>query len=106
MLGGQRALVEILLHQGVVAFGHHLDQRFVGLLRRFRHIAGNLALFALAVSVGRVGVGFHLHQVDDTFEIALDAEGELDGNSCPSENRLYTFQRSVETGAFAIELIN
>ena len=82
---GQRALVEELLHQRVVAFGHHLDQRFMGLLRGVRQIGRDVAFFALAVAIRGVGVGLHADQVDDALEFALGADRDLDGNGGAAE---------------------
>ncbi len=71
-----------------------------------RQAAGDLALLALAVAVGRVGVGLHLDQVDDALELALGAKWKLDRNGGAAEKGLDAFERTVEAGAFAIELIN
>ena len=103
---GSVPLSKILLHQGVVALGHHLDQRFVRLLRGVGQVGGNFAFLALAIAVGSVGVGLHRDQVDDAFEIALGADGKLNGDGGAAEIGLDAFEGAVEAGAFAIEFIN
>ena len=102
----QSALLEELFHEGVIAFGHHLDQRFVGLLRGIGELGGDLALLALAVAIRRVGVGLHADQVDDALEIAFGADGDLDGDGGAAEDLLDAGQGALEIGAFAIELID
>ena len=102
----QRALVEELLHEGVVALGDHLDQRFVRVLSGLGKVGRDVALFALAIAIGRVGVGLHTDEVDHTFEFALGADGDLDGDGGAAEVGLHTFEGAIEGGALAIELIN
>ena len=102
----QRALVEELLQQGVVAFGHHLDQGFVGLLGGVGQVAGDVAFLALAAAARLVGVGLHADQVDDAAEIALGAEGQLDGDGGAAEILLDAGQRPLEAGALAVQLVD
>jgi hypothetical protein len=47
LLDFERAFVEELLHESVIALGHHLDERFVGLLGGVGQVGGNLALLPL-----------------------------------------------------------
>ena len=100
------ALLEELLHVGVVAFGDHFDQGFVGLLRLVGVLAGNLAFLALAVAIGRVGEGLHANQIDDALEIAFRADGEVDGDGGASEELLDAGEGALEIGALAIQLID
>ena len=65
MLGRQGAFGKELLHQRIVALGHHLNQLFVGELSGFALFSGNLALLADTVAVGLVEVSLHRDEVDD-----------------------------------------
>ena len=81
----QGALFEELFHVGIVAFGDHFHQGFVGGLRLVGVLGGDVAFLALTVAIGRVGEGAHANQVDDALEIALGADGEVDGHGGASE---------------------
>src|SRR5205085_5133811 len=48
----------------------------------------------------------HADEVDDSFEIALLANGELDGDGRAAEELLYARQRTVEIGAVPVQLID
>ena len=61
----QRAGVEELLHQRVVGFRDHLDQRLARRLRRSVELGGNRALGGLAAAVGRERPRLHRHEIDD-----------------------------------------
>ena len=106
LLDFERPFVEKLLHQGIIALGHHLDERFVRFLGGVRQIGGDIALFALAVTIGSVGIGFHADQVDHALELALGADGDLDGNGGAAEILLDVGEGALEIGAFAVELID
>ena len=55
---------------------------------------------------GRIGIRFHADQVDDTFEIALRADGNLDGHGAAAEIGLYAFQGALKIAALASQLID
>src|SRR5437867_557603 len=59
VLDGQGTLFEVFFHEGVIALGHHFDQRFVPFLRRFGEVGWDFSFLPLAVAIGRVGVGLH-----------------------------------------------
>ncbi len=59
ILHRQRALVEKLLHQLVVAFGHHLHQRFVRRFRLLGEISRNFFDLRFAVAIRRVDQRLH-----------------------------------------------
>ena len=96
MFRRQRALLEELFHQGVVALGHHFHQRLVGGLRGVGQVRRNIALLALAVAIRRVGVGFHADQVDHALEVALGADGDLDRHGGAAEGFLDACQGALE----------
>ena len=93
---GQGALLEEFFHVGVVAFGDHFHQGFVGGLRLVGVLGGDVAFFALAVAIGRVGEGVHADQIDDALELALGADGEVDGDGGASEVFLDAGERALE----------
>ena len=102
----QRAFLEEFFEQRVVAFRHHLDQRFVRAFAASAISAGNIAFLALAVAVERVGVRLHADQVHHALEIALGADGQVDRHGGAAEDRLHAFKRPLEAGALAVELVD
>ncbi len=94
---GQRALVEELFEQRVVALGHHLDQRFVRRSARPRPGRGDVAFLALAVAVQRIGVRFHAHQVDHAFEVALRADGQMNREPRCGRRRIARFRERARS---------
>ena len=57
------------------------------LLRGIGQVGGDLAFFALAVAIRRVGVGLHADQVDHAFEIALRCRSEA-GSARPTRPKI------------------
>ena len=106
LLDLQRTFIEELLHQGVVALGHHFDEGFVGFLCGIRQIGGNVAFFTFAVAVRCIGVSLHANEVDDAFEVAFGPDGKLDGNGGAAEILVDAREGALEVGAFAVELID
>ncbi len=103
---GQRSLFEELLHQGVIALRHHLDERFLGFLGRFGQVLGDLSLLAPPASSGFVGVALHPDQVDDAAELALRAERQLDGDGEAAEILLDAGEGPVEAGVLPVQLVD
>ena len=106
MLGGQGAFSKELLHQRVVALGHHLDQLFVGELRGFTLLSRDLALLANAVAVGLVEVSLHRDQVDDAAKALLAADRQLDRERHSPKMRAQALHRTVEAGAVPVEPVD
>ena len=106
LLGGERAFVEELLEQRVVAFGDHLDERIVRLLSRLGHGRGDFFFLSLAVAVGGVRVSLHGQQVHHAAEVALAAYGQLDGHRGPPEVGVNALQGALETGPLAVQLVD
>ncbi len=106
MFHGQGAGVEELFQVGVVAFGHHFDQRFVRGLGGFGEVRGNLAFFSLAVAVGRVGVGLHLHQIHHALKVFLGADGQVNRNGGAAKEGLHAFEGALEAGALAVQFVD
>ena len=64
ILDGNRPLAEKLLHQLIVAFGHHLYQPLVRFFGIFCQRGGNFVDLRFAVSVRRIKMRFHRNQVN------------------------------------------
>src|SRR5215467_13938307 len=97
-----RALLEELLHQLVVAFCDQLYQRLMRLPGTFLKIGRDIRLLALAVPTQLVGIGFHPDQVDNAAQILLAADRQLDGNDVAPESLLQRVKDAVGIGAFTI----
>ena len=100
------SLLEELFHVGIVAFGDHFHQGLVGRLRLVGVLGGNVAFLTFAVAIGRVGKGAHADQVDDALEIALGADGEVDGHGGAPEVFLDAGQGARKVGALTIQLVH
>ena len=79
---GDGALLEVLLHQFVFAFGDELDESFVAGLGVGSEGSGNFrGGFAAAIAAGRVGVGLHGDEIDHAVKALGVDDGQLDGNT-------------------------
>ena len=102
VLFGDGALVEELFHQRVVAFGDQLDQPLVRGLGLLGQVVGNRSDLRLAVAAHLVGVGLHLHQVDDAGEALLRADRQLHRNHGAAEGVGQRLHHAIEVGAVAV----
>ena len=76
---GDGALLEVLFHQFVFAFGNQLDEGLVPGLGIGCQEAGNSGRnFAMAIAAGRVAISLHGDQVDYAVEALRVDDGELD----------------------------
>ena len=96
------AFLEELFHERVVALGDQFDQALVRGLGLLFHVGGDGADLRLAVAAHLVGVGVHLHQVDDAGEALLRADGQLNGNHGAAEGGGERFHHAGEVGALAV----
>ena len=96
------ALVEELFHEHVVAFGDQFHQALVRGFGLLRHVLGNGADGGFAVATHFVGVGMHLHQVDDAGETLLRADGQLHRDDGAAEGGGQRLHHAVEVGAVAV----
>jgi hypothetical protein len=82
VLFGDGALLEVLLHQLVFAFGDQFDQRFVAGLGVGGYTGGNFAGdLTAAVAAGGVIESLHGDQVDYAVKALRVGDGQLDGNT-------------------------
>ena len=97
-----RSLLEELLHQGVVALGDHLDQRFVRLLSRRLQVGGNLAFVPFAVAAEVIGVSLHPDQVHDAAQVLLLANRQFQRNHRTPERFGQRLQHALGVGALPV----
>ena len=97
-----RALVEKLFHQRIVAFGNQFDQTLVRGLGLFLHVGRNVADSGFAVAAHFVGVSLHPYQVDHAAETFLRADRQLHRNHRAPESGGQRFHHAVEIGALAV----
>ena len=102
---GQRSRLEELLHQRIVGFSDHLDQRVTGGLRRRLEVAGNRALRRLAAAVGRERPALHRHEIDDAAKILFFANRNLNRNHRAAEDAAQRVERPAQAGALAVEAV-
>ena len=102
---GEDALLEELLHQGVVEFGGLLDEGAAELLGHVRQAGGNLKVFAGAVGILEVVV-FHLEDIHETVEAGADVDRELDIDALVAEGLLDGVLDVVPVGLLAVELVD
>ena len=82
VLFGERAGLEVLLHQLVLAFGDQLDESLVAGLGVGGQVGGDFGGdLAAAIAAGGVIVGLHGDQIDDAVEAFRAGDGQLDGNT-------------------------
>ncbi len=106
MAQGNRALVEELLHQGVVVFGDQFDQRFVAGTRGLRPSGGNVALAALPVAARRAGIGALLDEIDDALKILFLSPGQLREANAAAEAFLQGGEGAFAVGAIAVHAVD
>jgi hypothetical protein len=111
MLFGDGALLEVLLHQLVLALGHQLDQRLVAGLGVGGHAGGNLAGdLAAAIAAGGVIEGLHGYQIDNAVEALGIGDGKLDGHAvaAPAVNKIVDqgAQSAAAAGLGVVHLVD
>ena len=102
----QPALIEESLHERVVAFSHLFDELLPPIVRVALQRGGDVDRVELPRTIRGVLVGLHAHQVDDSFEIFLFADGKLDGHHILAKLFLQGLQGAGERGPFAVHLVD
>jgi len=102
VLDGNGAFAEKFLHHLVVAFGDHFDEPFVSLFRFIFQRIRNIFDGGLAITVGRIHVGFHGDEIDHAAEAFFRTDGHLEGDNGATENLDEGFERAFKAGEFAI----
>ncbi len=103
---GQRRAVQVLDHQLVVGVGHRLEQLVAILRDQLEHRLGDLRAADAGAEV--VGVDDRLlgDEVDHSPELALGADGQLDGHRVRTQPILDGRDRGVEVGSDPIHLVD
>ncbi len=96
--------LQILHHQLIVGFRGSFDDRFAQLLRARLQLGGYGFGFRRAVIIS-FDDRLHLHQVDQSAELGLFADGNLHGNDRFAEAFAQHLQRIGEVGMFLIHFI-
>ena len=100
----QRALFEILFHQGIIGFSDQFDQSLPGFINQVAVFGGDVDLFGLAV--GAQLISLHVHDIDDAAKIFFFADRQRKRNDGPAKSGLRAFERAAKVGVFLIELGN
>ena len=99
---------EVLLQQRFVGLRNGLEQLvavLVGLVLQFgRNVDGLVGLAELRLAPPYLGI--HLDQVDDAFEVALGADGQLDRDDVGAEAVFHRLYREVEVRADLVHLVD
>ena len=99
----ERARVEVLLEQRVVALGGGFDELAAVLLDELLHVVRNRCLGALAV--GRRHECLQVEQVDDASEILLGADREVKRERPRRQVLAHSAHGAVEVGMLLVELV-
>ena len=101
LFGAQLLAFQVLLQQGVFAFGGGFDQLHTG---RFDvvHVVGRDITHGLAIAC----VSFHRQQIDHAFEIGFFTPGKLDGDQAHLRDFVHRLERFGEIGIIAVHFVD
>ena len=108
LLDGELLALKELLHDGVVGLGQGLEELLAPLGGLTGHVGGDvlddvvLALLGLSAPGERT----HGHEVDDSEEVGLGTDGELEDERRGAKAILDHVDAHVEVGAGAVELVD
>jgi hypothetical protein len=94
---------EIALHQRLGVLRDLVHELLAVLLREVGEIVRDGDLGAVAVVVG---VGLHVHEVDQAAQLVLGADRDLGGHDMGPEGLLERVQRAEEVGSLAVEHVH
>ena len=106
LLGRQRALVEVSLHQLVVGLGDPLDELVAPLFDCVLELRRGVRGFGLAVAVSGVAVGLAVDQIDHAFEIVLPADRHLERDDRLAEVLAERLEHPLEVRVVAVHLVD
>ena len=99
-------LAEEGFHQLFVVVGAGFDQRGAVFLGLVLQVLGNLDFLVGGAELVGPDQAFHLHQVDDAFEVLLGADRQLDRQRVGAEPVGHRLHRVEEVGAGAVHLVD
>ena len=99
----ERAGVQILLQERVVALGCGLDQLAAVLVDELRHVVRDRRLGALAIA--GCDESLQVQQVDDAAKVLLGADGEMKRERSRRQVLAHGAHRAVEVGVLFVELV-
>ena len=102
----QRAGLEELLHQSLVGFGDHLDERFARARGIRRHVSGDIRLGELAASIRQKYAGLLRDEIDDAAERLFFADRQLNRNDRAAQRGVNRLERALQARALAVEAID
>ena len=97
---------QIEFHDLIVEIGHGLQELITVLLREFTHVLGNFLNMHVLAEVIVIDIGVHIHQIDDTLECFLTADGELNGHCVALQSVMYHIQHMIEIRAHDVHLVH
>ena len=103
--GGLLAL-QILLHQVFVQIADLLDHLGVPLLCLILHISRDILDSDVLTLVVVIDISLHLHDVDDTLEVVLLADGQLDADRVLAQTMLDLVDGHKEVCAHDVHLVD
>ncbi len=103
---GDRLLGQVLLHDGVVEVGDHVDELVARALGVGRHVLGDLGDVPLLAHAVAPDQGLVLEQVDHADELGLGADGELGHGRQRVEPIADHLDGALEVGADAVHLVD
>ena len=108
LLGGEVLTLglEVSLHQLVVELCNLLEKVLSVLLSLIQHIGRDLFYTHILAHIIVINVCIHLNEVDDSLEISLSADRELNRNSVALESVVHHLNNIVEVCAHDIHLVD
>ncbi len=103
---GNLLAVQVQLHDLLVEHGDGIHQLFPVLAGKVCHVGGNFLHPHVLAQVVIVDVRVHLHQVNDTLEGLLSADGKLDGHGVALQAVLHHVEHIVEVRAHNVHLVD
>ena len=81
LVNGDLLAAEVLLHEFLVELRNGFDELLVVLVGKLLHVLGDFLLRVICAVLVVIDLSLHCNKVNDTGEIALSADGQLNGNS-------------------------
>ena len=106
LFDGDLLISEELLSQIVINFCEVLDQVSSVLLCLFLHILGDIFTSDILAQIIIINVRLHLKEIDDTLEIFLSADRQLDRNGIALKSLVEHIQYVIEISTHDIHLVD